>query len=205
MIGSRRHFFTALARMVAKTALPEPRHDAGPAAPARGQGASPQALWLRPPGALREPDFLEACTRCTDCQQACPHEAIRRLGPEFGPAGGTPAIIPTESPCYLCDDLPCIAACMPGALRPIDRRAVEMGRAKLDADACYLSQGQPCDYCVARCPLKGEAISFVLDGPPRIHAACVGCGVCAYLCPADALAIVPGAASTGGESHGSAR
>ncbi|NOX58999.1 MAG: 4Fe-4S dicluster domain-containing protein [Planctomycetes bacterium] len=67
-----------------------------------------------------------------------------------------------------------------------------MGTAVLDRDACYISQGQRCDYCVTRCPLKGEAIDFGADGIPEIDdARCAGCGVCAYLCPSDALTIIP--------------
>ncbi|MCH8966781.1 MAG: 4Fe-4S binding protein [Planctomycetes bacterium] len=77
--------------------------------------------WLRPPGALRDEDaFRSACTQCTACQDVCPHDSIRRLGTEFGVDAGTPAIIPDESPCYLCVDFPCIDVCEPGALQPLD-------------------------------------------------------------------------------------
>jgi len=148
--------------------------------------------WVRPPGALAEPQFRTTCTQCTDCQTACPYDAIRRLGPEWGVDGGTPAIIPLESPCYLCEDMPCIAACKPAALIPTSRGDVAMGTAVLDREACYVTQGQPCDYCVKRCPLSGDAIAFASDKVPVVDTDhCVGCGVCAYLCPANALDIAP--------------
>lgn len=150
-----------------------------------------RGVWLRPPGAISERRFKEVCTRCTDCVDVCPYDAIRRLGPEFGGDAGTPAIIPTESPCYLCPDMPCIAACEPKALVPVARAEVSMGTAIMVEALCYVAKGQPCDYCVSRCPLKGVAISFGDGGMPVIDpAGCVGCGVCAYLCPADAIGIV---------------
>jgi len=151
-----------------------------------------ERLWLRPPGALPEASFLEACTRCTDCQQACPYDSIRRLGPEFGAAAETPAIIASESPCYLCRDMPCIAACEPRALLPVMRHDVRMGRAVVDLDRCYLSRKQPCDYCVVRCPIGDVAIRFDADGLPEVvEDRCTGCGVCAYLCPGTAIRIKP--------------
>jgi len=145
--------------------------------------------WVRPPGALPEAAFLDTCTHCVDCQTACPYQSVRRLGDEFGIRAGTPVIVPAESPCYLCADRPCIAACKTGALVPVDRRAVSMGVAEVSVTACYVSQGQPCDYCVTSCPIKPDAILMPARGAPRVASACVGCGVCAYLCPADAISI----------------
>lgn len=191
MYCTRRHFFSALGRTVlndlsstvravGKLAFDQTNSDADP----------PRATWLRPPGALPEPSFLKTCTKCTACQEVCPYQSIRRLGPEFGAASGTPVIISTESPCYLCDDMPCITACEPHALQPLMREEVAMGTASIHTVDCYAAMGQPCDYCVSRCPLKGTAISLDPAGIPRIHNdGCTGCGVCAYLCPAGVIDI----------------
>lgn len=190
---SRRSFFTLFGRSLAADAV----HTVSALrseltdrfVPPRDTPA-PARRWLRPPGALPEAQFLTACTHCTACQDACPHHSIRRLGPEFGGAADTPAIIPGESPCYLCEEMPCIAACEPRALLPLSRREVAMGLAVIDMANCYVAQGQPCDYCVTRCPLRGEAIRFDERGTPRVQEnGCTGCGVCAYLCPARAIAI----------------
>ena len=49
--------------------------------------------WLRPPGAADELDFLDRCTKCGDCQDACPYDAIRHH-----PQDQTPVIFAEEVP-----------------------------------------------------------------------------------------------------------
>ena len=185
MAYTRREFFSALGRSLADriTALGQ---ETGPA-----QVPRPVPLpFLRPPGAVDEVTFLNRCTRCTDCIDACPYDAIKRLGSEFGSDAGTPAIIAHESPCHLCEDLPCISACETGALQPTARREVAMGTAFIDLPRCYRTAGQPCDYCVTRCPVSDTAIAWDENDLPRIDPAhCTGCGVCVHQCPADAIAI----------------
>ncbi len=188
---SRRGFFSQMSRaLVANVAdaLEQVRFDSeAPEAP-----PDTSSLWLRPPGALPESEFLARCTQCTACQEACPYDSIRRLGPEFGLVAGTPVVIPAESPCYLCEDMPCIAACEPKALLSVAKHNVQMGTAVIDMSKCYVAAGQPCDYCVKRCPLGSDVMSFGSDGLPEVHSVgCTGCGVCVYLCPGDAIRIAP--------------
>jgi len=191
---SRRGFFSLVGRSFATDAanvVDAIQASWANAAPPTAPQPPPQR-WLRPPGALPESQFLSVCTRCTACQEVCPYQSIRRLGPEFVGVEGTPAIIPDESPCYLCADMPCITACEPRALLPIPRNDIRMGLAVIDESTCYVAQRQPCDYCVKRCPLRDEAIGWDESGFPRVvEDGCTGCGVCAYLCPARAIDIVP--------------
>ena len=151
----------------------------------------PGPVLLRPPGALPEAEFRSACTACDDCVAACPKLAIRKAGPETGLGAGTPVILPEEQACYWCEDFPCIAACTTGALIPTTPPR-PLGTAEIDRGTCYAWQGQPCDYCLLRCPEKGSAIFADEDDRPRINVAvCVGCGVCLERCPPDAITIRP--------------
>lgn len=142
--------------------------------------------WLRPPGALLEHDFLDKCTKCDDCVKACPHFVIRKAGPELGEGMiGSPIVIPKDNPCLMCEGMPCIAACTTGALAG----ELSMGTAVVDEAACYMSQGQPCDYCMNDCPEKPKAIRVDVPGTAAevIADRCTGCGKCLMICPANAI------------------
>jgi ferredoxin-type protein NapG len=150
--------------------------------------ASGGKRYHRPPGALDEPAFLVACTRCGDCVTACPSQAIKLLPPSAGAAVGTPYIDPLEAPCDLCGQ--CMPACGPKALITItDPRKVKMGTAVLDPSACWAHQGQICDLCYQRCPFPDEAIRMVGGRPEIIPAACTGCGLCVYACVSTPVAL----------------
>lgn len=136
---------------------------------------------LRPPGAVDEPTFLKACTRCGDCIEACPHDAIQLAPERFREAAGTPMINPARQPCRMCDDVPCVHACEPDVLSLSAPRT--MGTAKLKPQTCLAHQGQTCTVCVEHCPVSG-AIEL-RAGKPVIHEnVCTGCGVCYHVCPA---------------------
>lgn len=141
---------------------------------------------LRPPGAVSEAAFLDACTRCGDCISACPHGAITLAPARLRGAADTPMVDPAKQPCLLCEDTPCITACQPGALRPVPR--IEMGVASIDTLSCLAHQGGFCSTCVEHCPEPG-AIETSGGKPRVVTELCVGCGVCQHVCPAPMNAI----------------
>lgn len=142
---------------------------------------------LRPPGAVSEAAFLEACTRCGDCAQACPHEAIRPATERLREAAGTPVVDPIAAPCLMCEDLPCIASCETGALRP--EAPAALGSARVQPLDCLNRLSSTCSVCVERCPVPG-AMAFAGDVPAVNEALCTGCGVCQHVCPSPRNAIL---------------
>jgi ferredoxin-type protein NapG len=148
---------------------------------------SAETRWLRPPGAVGEELFLELCTRCGDCLPACPFGSITK-----DQATGFPIIVAKESPCYLCAEFPCIAACSTKALLPVgDPTRVRMGLAVVSRDDCVADQG--CQSCIARCPVEALSVVDFSDPYPVVEQGkCVGCGICEETCSTvnDHIAII---------------
>lgn len=140
-------------------------------------------LPLRPPGAPDEASFLELCTRCDKCVEACPHGTITRFSVDAGELVHTPVINPAERACHLCDGYPCVAACEDGALTPPGERPWPLGKVSVNEDSCFAFKGPECGACVGVCPRDVDAIRLVRWRPVVDREACVGCGVCLEACP----------------------
>ena len=149
----------------------------------------------RPPGALPEPDFLNACTRCGACIERCPEETLI-AGPD-----GFPLAQVDKRPCAMCPTTPCITACEPQALVPTAPSAFRFATAVVMARLCLNSSSlpasdpdaEPCERCLDWCPIPGALT--VSPEPtatkvPAVDAAlCTGCGLCVAHCPAYPRAI----------------
>ncbi len=89
----------------------------------------------------------------------------------------------------------CIAACPTGALQELpNREAVRMGIAVVDTETCFPYRGVSCRACWHACPFPDDAIAVDGLGRPIVHEqACVGCGLCEYVCLTEepAIRVVP--------------
>jgi MauM/NapG family ferredoxin protein len=145
---------------------------------------------LRPPGAVREADFLRRCIKCNKCAQVCPYNSVRMGRLQDGARYGTPQIRPRAMPCYLC--MKCPPVCPTGALdaRVLHKEQVRMGVAVIDTEACLAYHNIICRACFERCLLYREAVTLRDEHFPEVHAdACTGCGVCENVCLTDPPAI----------------
>lgn len=145
--------------------------------------AAPPAV--RPPWALSENAFIEACTRCGDCITACPENIIQKG------SGGFPEVSFAGGECTFCGD--CVKACQPGALANAEDGSLPWSLDVAIADTCLGSQGVVCRLCEEQC--EAGAIRFPRlggAGVPIIDAeTCSGCGACIAFCPADAISAHP--------------
>lgn len=151
------------------------------------QKTSPVRL-LRPPGARA--DFVDRCSKCHACVDACPADAIRPLQSSDETLALTPVIRADTQPCVVCDDLACMPACPTGALEVLSREAIRMGLARIDLDQCERTHNVDCTVCVDLCPIGDKALKLDERGNVFVGDACVGCGVCEHACPTRPRAIV---------------
>ena len=168
--------------------------------------------WIRPPFAIDELDFILACTRCSDCIEACPHQVIfslsARLGAKFA---GTPALDLLNKGCHLCEDWPCVTACEANALwLPVDDDTTtdnenvaseseeaakddqpmppRLAKVAINGDACLPYNGPECGACFSCCPVPG-ALTQDMFRPVINPSLCCGCGLCRENCIVDPKAV----------------
>lgn len=171
-------------------------------------------LFLRPPGALNESDFLSHCIRCGLCVEACPYDTLKLSRAGDNVPLGTPYFTAREIPCYMCDDIPCVPPCPSGALdamlvsktdnkgaKHLDIGMAKMGVAIVDSDQCIAYWGIQCDACYRACPLINEAIvidhsrndrtgKHALLVPRVVPDVCTGCGMCEKACVTEKPSII---------------
>ncbi|HXK53167.1 MAG TPA: ferredoxin-type protein NapF [Hyphomicrobiales bacterium] len=143
---------------------------------------------LRPPFALPEAEFVEACNGCSDCVKACPEGIVRidSLGfaeVDFASGG-----------CTFCDA--CAQSCGRGAFYQQRAARAPWDAKALVAENCLEHKGVACRACESAC--EAAAIVFCRRpcGATRVvinERTCTGCGACVAPCPVQALAVRVGA------------
>jgi ferredoxin-type protein NapF len=139
---------------------------------------------LRPPWALDEAAFLNRCSRCDACGDACSAGIIVRG------SGGYPEVDFMRGGCTHCGD--CLAACSAQALK---QRNVAWSLHPSLAAACLSRHGVVCRSCADACSTHAIRFGLAPGGvanPYVLSDACTGCGACVSVCPVSAIAMHAG-------------
>ena len=151
---------------------------------------------IRPPGALPEPKFVAACTRCGLCMKACPTNGLQPALLDAGIEGvWTPVLVPRIGACAQeCNA--CGQVCPTDAIKPFrieDKKDIFLGTAVVARDRCIAwNAGKQCIVCDEYCSYKaiewkevdGAKVPFVNEEK------CVGCGLCESACPIQPVAAI---------------
>jgi len=161
---------------------------------------NPDPLLIRPPGALREKDFLQHCVRCAECVQVCIGNGLQPALFQAGLDGMfSPMLVARSGYCEFNCTL-CGQVCPSGAIRRLtieEKRQLKIGHAWFDKNICLpYAKAIPCMVCEEHCPTPDKAIRFkevamkneagqeiTIRQPYVVDELCIGCGICENKCP----------------------
>ena len=138
---------------------------------------------LRPPWAIEENLFLQACNRCGDCISQCPTHIIQQGRARY------PVIDFNQGECLFCDR--CIDSCKSGALLKTFNPPWSI-TAEIDENSCLPHHGVECRSCYDPCEARAIKMPPRLGGisVPLVDAhRCSGCGACIAICPVNAISM----------------
>ncbi len=149
------------------------------------RGAGTSTAFVRPPGALAEPDFLAACIKCQQCAEVCPTGIVTQIILAEDVLGfGTPRLSFRQGYCTLC--MKCAQACPTGALHANPAQRGVVGVAEISTANCVAWNWGGCTKCQQVCP--ENAMSLDESQRPNVDPTrCTGCGQCEFECPSSAL------------------
>lgn len=152
---------------------------------------------IRPPWALEDSEFTQVCSRCGECQKACPSQIL------ICGSGGFPEVNFALGGCDFCGQ--CLQACRPGALKAeVPAPSLAWSLIAVIGDQCLSAKGIVCRACGDNCEV--DAIHFQLQTGGRAlpildDSRCNGCGFCVSACVGRCIQVAARAAQADNESN----
>lgn len=137
---------------------------------------------IRPPWADLA-NFIEKCTACDKCANACETQIIQRG------AGGYPEIDFNKGECTFCEK--CVEVCPEPVFRAVSESAWQH---KVEIQpSCLLQNQVECRSCGDSCESRAIRFKPKLGGIAELLldlTACNGCGACLSVCPTQSIKIL---------------
>lgn len=146
----------------------------------RAPGAAP----FRPPWSVPENRFVDLCSRCDACLEACPTGLLKRGH------GAYPEADFSVAACSLCGD--CSRTCATGAIGRDTTQSPWAFGIRIES-ACLAAANVECRVCGEICDAGAIRFRPRIGGVPLPevdNTACTGCGACLAPCPVAAIARV---------------
>lgn len=144
----------------------------------RGQWHRSSAI--RPPWSIDEAQFIDGCTRCHACVDACETQVLIVKGDGF------PEIDFQRAECTFCGR--CVAACPEPVFISIESQPWQ--RKAIISTTCLTFQNVACRSCQDVCEPNAIKFKLRLGGiaqPELERDSCTGCGSCISSCPVQAI------------------
>lgn len=139
---------------------------------------------FRPPWAKSAEAFVESCTRCHACIDACPEKII------VSGRGRFPIVKFGKGHCTFCGA--CAEACADNCFSTERTPSKAWSLTAAVSSYCIEAKGISCRLCGEACDTAAIRFQPRAGGGSTIHfnERCTGCGACLPLCPVSALSMI---------------
>lgn len=155
---------------------------------AKSTPMSPRAI--SPAGSGSVAKFLDACTACHLCLEACPTKCLRPAYMEYGVTGIMKPHLTFDGAFCNFDCTACSDVCPTGAILPIslaEKKKTRIAKAKFYRKKCIATLDKTdCGACSEHCPTKALDMTALVQ-PQWDGDTCSTCKECATICPVHAI------------------